>query len=85
MIVPLISSALLHNVLQVLQKLPFDSIRKRMSVIVRDQLTDKITLYCKGADSAILTQLAELANQERFGKLLSVSYLFYCFFTTNKH
>uniref|UniRef100_H2ZKF2 Phospholipid-transporting ATPase n=1 Tax=Ciona savignyi TaxID=51511 RepID=H2ZKF2_CIOSA len=42
---------------EVLHKLPFDSTRKRMSVIVRDPRNGQITLYCKGADSAILSAL----------------------------
>ena len=37
--------------------LPFDSNRKRMSVIVEHPVTHEIILYCKGADSAIFTNL----------------------------
>lgn len=38
--------------------LPFDSTRKCMSVIFRHPVTQKITMYCKGADSTILSRLA---------------------------
>ena len=31
----------------------FDSDRKRQSVIVKDENTNEIILYCKGADSVI--------------------------------
>jgi len=43
---------------QVLQVLPFDSTRKRMSVVLRHPETHQIIVYCKGADSAILPRLA---------------------------
>ena len=43
----------IYDVLQILQ---FDSARKRMSIIVRDD-QGKIKVYSKGADTAILTQL----------------------------
>lgn len=38
----------------ILNILPFDSVRKRMSVIVKHPITDEIILYCKGADTAVL-------------------------------
>ncbi|VDP05844.1 unnamed protein product [Soboliphyme baturini] len=38
--------------------LPFDSVRKRMSVILRNPFTNEYVLYCKGADSAIMELLA---------------------------
>ncbi|KAG7167224.1 phospholipid-transporting ATPase VD-like 2, partial [Homarus americanus] len=58
----------LHNILislpgyglceyEVLHVLPFDSNRKRMSIIVRHPDTQEKILYCKGADSAILDNL----------------------------
>ncbi|EFA80510.1 P-type ATPase [Heterostelium album PN500] len=43
---------------KLLNVLEFSSDRKRMSVIVKNYNTDDIILYCKGADSAILSQLA---------------------------
>ncbi|XP_045030963.1 phospholipid-transporting ATPase VD isoform X1 [Daphnia magna] len=43
---------------EILEILPFDSTRKRMSVILRRPETRQIVVYCKGADSAILPRLA---------------------------
>ena len=43
---------------EILHILTFDSSRKRMSVVVRHPTSDNILLYCKGADSAILSHLA---------------------------
>jgi len=43
---------------EILQVLPFDSSRKCMSVILRHPVTREKILYCKGADSTILPQLA---------------------------
>lgn len=40
--------------LDVLCILPFDSNRKRMSIVIMDPATGIISLYCKGADSAML-------------------------------
>ncbi|KAF2353653.1 P-type ATPase subfamily IV [Trinorchestia longiramus] len=48
---------------EVLHVFPFDSTRKRMSVMVRDPRTGHITLYCKGADSAILDNLDRACDQ----------------------
>ena len=45
--------------MRTLHILPFDSDRKRMSVIVENPITHEIILYCKGADSAIFTNLKE--------------------------
>lgn len=39
---------------QVLNTLEFNSNRKRMSVIVRDKITNEIQLFCKGADSILI-------------------------------
>jgi magnesium-transporting ATPase (P-type) len=39
-------------VLEVLQVLPFDSTRKRMSIVIR--IGEKILLLCKGADEQVL-------------------------------
>jgi phospholipid-translocating ATPase len=38
---------------ELLNVLEFDSNRKRMSIIVKDLATGELTLYCKGADSAM--------------------------------
>lgn len=43
---------------EVLEILPFDSTRKRMSIVLRRPETRQIVVYCKGADSAILPRLA---------------------------
>ncbi len=42
--------------------LVFDSIRKRMSVIVRRENDDKIIMYCKGADNAVMPQLSKYSK-----------------------
>lgn len=39
---------------QVLHVLPFDSNRKRMSVVVRHPLTEQVVVYTKGADSVLM-------------------------------
>lgn len=41
-------------VVQILHILPFDSCRKRMSVVVRHPLSGEVVVYTKGADSAIM-------------------------------
>jgi phospholipid-translocating ATPase len=43
---------------EILQVLPFDSARKCMSVVMSHPVTREKILYCKGADSTILPQLA---------------------------
>ncbi|KAG0193037.1 hypothetical protein DFQ28_006778 [Apophysomyces sp. BC1034] len=49
-----------------LNVLEFNSTRKRMSVIVKPQNTDKIVLLCKGADSVIYERLCtEFGHQTR--------------------
>jgi len=48
---------------ELLHVLPFDSSRKRMSIVVRRQDDSSIVLYCKGADSAVLPKL-ERANKQ---------------------
>jgi len=51
---------------ELLNVLEFNSTRKRMSVIVRDCVSGKIKLLCKGADSIIEERLAE-----KKGRILS--------------
>nr|XP_020145206.1 probable phospholipid-transporting ATPase VD [Microcebus murinus] len=41
-----------------LHVLPFDSARKRMSVVVRHPLSNRVVVYTKGADSAIMELLS---------------------------
>lgn len=45
-----------HKYYEILQILEFDSTRKRMSIIVKNNQTDSYVLFCKGADSAILSK-----------------------------
>ena len=42
---------------ELLVEMPFDSDRKRMSVIVKDLETDKIKLYSKGADTIMMNRI----------------------------
>ena len=49
---------------QVLHVLPFDSTRKRMSILVKHPFSREIILYCKGADSAIMERLEESDDPE---------------------
>uniref|UniRef100_T1JA93 Phospholipid-transporting ATPase n=1 Tax=Strigamia maritima TaxID=126957 RepID=T1JA93_STRMM len=49
---------------QILNVLPFDPLRKRMSVILQHPFTKDIVLYCKGADSAIFPYLAQASSNE---------------------
>lgn len=51
---------------EVLHVLPFDSSRKRMSIVVRRQDDSSIVMYCKGADSAVLPKL-ERSHQQFMG------------------
>merc|ERR1719481_2295894 len=49
---------------EVLHVLPFDSARKRMSVILKNPNTGEIKLYCKGADSNMLPRFTRPKNQD---------------------
>lgn len=42
---------------QLLHILPFDSLRKRMSVVVRHPVSNKVVVYTKGADSVMMDLL----------------------------
>jgi len=46
----------------ILYTLGFDSVRKRMSVVVRHPLTKEIVVYTKGADSVIMDLLEDKGN-----------------------
>lgn len=69
---------------EILDTLEFDSTRKRMSVIVRDLQTNRITLYCKGAEAFIIKKCIRgnfqqcLSDIEKFGeqgwRTLALSY-----------
>lgn len=50
---------------QLLHILPFDSVRKRMSVVVRHPLSKQVVVYTKGADSVIM-ELLSVASSGRF-------------------
>lgn len=45
----------------ILQDFPFTSERKRMGIIVRDEITKTIIFYLKGADTAIMPKLGSVA------------------------
>ncbi|CAG7722204.1 unnamed protein product [Allacma fusca] len=49
---------------EILHSFPFDSVRKRMSIILKHPVTKQIILYCKGADSAILPRLKHSRAQD---------------------
>ena len=42
---------------EVLHVLPFDSVRKRMSIILRHPVSKEKILFCKGADSSMISRL----------------------------
>lgn len=43
---------------EILEVLPFDSCRKSMSIVIQNNVTREKILFCKGADSTILSNLA---------------------------
>ena len=47
---------------ELLHTLGFDSIRKRMSVVIRHPLTDEINVYTKGADSVVMDLLVPCSS-----------------------
>jgi len=49
---------------EVLHVLPFDSVRKRMSVLLRNPDTGEMKLFCKGADSNMLPRLIRPQNAD---------------------
>nr|CAI5857343.1 unnamed protein product [Callosobruchus analis] len=55
----------------ILNVLPFDSTRKRMSIIVRHPNTKQIILYCKGADSSMLPQLTPVEDDSEQKLIIS--------------
>ncbi|XP_066576714.1 phospholipid-transporting ATPase VD [Amia ocellicauda] len=57
---------------QLLHILPFDSVRKRMSVVIRHPLTNEVVVFTKGADSVIMDLLASSSKDNiQFEKMLS--------------
>lgn len=55
---------------ELLQVLPFDSVRKCMSIVVRHPTTKDIILYCKGADSTILAHLAPVEDDSEMRSII---------------
>uniref|UniRef100_A0A8C5KXR8 Phospholipid-transporting ATPase n=1 Tax=Jaculus jaculus TaxID=51337 RepID=A0A8C5KXR8_JACJA len=53
---------------ELLHTLGFDSIRKRMSVVIRHPLTDEINVYTKGADSVVMDLLLPCSSDDARGK-----------------
>ncbi|XP_056664495.1 phospholipid-transporting ATPase VA [Monodelphis domestica] len=53
---------------ELLHTLGFDSIRKRMSVVIRHPLTDEINVYTKGADSVMMDLLLPCSSDDSKGK-----------------
>ncbi|XP_051840611.1 phospholipid-transporting ATPase VA [Antechinus flavipes] len=53
---------------ELLHTLGFDSIRKRMSVVIRHPLTDEINVYTKGADSVMMDLLLPCSADDSRGK-----------------
>lgn len=58
---------------ELLQVLPFDSVRKCMSVVVRHPVTKEIILYCKGADSSILSRLAPVDEDSEMQSIIDLT------------
>ncbi|VEN49474.1 unnamed protein product [Callosobruchus maculatus] len=56
---------------EILNVLPFDSTRKRMSIIVRHPNSKQIILYCKGADSSMLPQLTPVEDDSEQKLIIS--------------
>ncbi|KRT84629.1 hydrolase [Oryctes borbonicus] len=56
---------------EILQILPFDSIRKCMSVIIKHPVTKKIILYCKGADSTLLVNMAPVEDDSEQKQIIN--------------
>uniref|UniRef100_H0WYT5 Phospholipid-transporting ATPase n=1 Tax=Otolemur garnettii TaxID=30611 RepID=H0WYT5_OTOGA len=53
---------------ELLHTLGFDSIRKRMSVVIRHPLTDEISVYTKGADSVVMDLLLPCNSDDARGR-----------------
>lgn len=60
---------------QLILELPFDSTRKRMSVIVKrkDIPNSEYYLFCKGADSMMIKLIEK--NEELLGNISGISFL----------
>ncbi|GLV35748.1 uncharacterized protein CBL_01101 [Carabus blaptoides fortunei] len=58
---------------EILNVLPFDSVRKCMSVVVKHPETKEIILYCKGADSAVLAKLAPVEDDSEMKQIINTT------------
>lgn len=58
---------------EILQILPFDSTRKCMSVVVKHPVTNKVILYCKGADTSIIPKLAPVEDDSEQKKIITAT------------
>lgn len=56
---------------EILQVLPFDSTRKCMSVILKHPRTQEIIVFCKGADSAVFSNLAPVEDDSEQKQIIS--------------
>ena len=48
---------------KIIAEFPFDSIRKRMSVVVKDMQLGTYRILCKGADSVMLDRISYERNE----------------------
>lgn len=64
---------------QLLHILPFDSVRKRMSVVVRHPVSDQVVVYTKGADSVMMDLLGTASEgiYRTFNSLFTFIILWY--------
>ena len=53
---------------KILVKIDFSSDRKRMSIIAQDMKTNKLYLFCKGADSIILSRIKKDTSADLLDK-----------------
>ncbi|XP_066145545.1 phospholipid-transporting ATPase VD isoform X1 [Euwallacea fornicatus] len=58
-------------VFRILNVLPFDSTRKRMSVIFKNAVTNEIVMYCKGADSSMIPHLMPVEDDSEEARILN--------------
>jgi len=64
------------KVYDILQVLAFDSTRKRMSIIVRDDV-GQIKIYCKGADASIMSRLEDGQGKTAHRDVIGLERLFF--------
>ena len=49
---------------KILCEIPFNSDRKRMSFIVRDEMSQSITMMTKGADAVMMSRISQSQKQQ---------------------